>query len=854
MKKIIYSMGIFAVAAFAFSACQKEQSVKDELPGKKLVTVSFTAEKAGLSTKTAAVESSEGVSYNWTSEDVNNIKLFIVGTTLNEKDEEVETLTEVANPTVTKTSETLLTISGEVAPNATYKFRAILCDPASYTGSGTNYSTRKPKVKVKQNPNGLLNFDPTADILVSEDKEVAVGSSTEETISTSPLELRFRRHVVINKMTLKNLIAGEKVSKVVVTSTTGDIQGYLNAGTMSGQSKVITLEYNNAVVPNGGEFPVYFVSMPNDGIALTVEVTTDQNTYSKSFASGKTIDLVLGKFTKFSVVLPAGTPISAVPDGNYFITGVNSNQVYAAKMYVSGNNLSNPLAIDVDEDNEVIDYVNDIEDCIFTFTRITEGTFEGNYTIQDANGKYLYAAGGTSNNYLKVESAPDTDGNACWSVSKNNDGTYAIEAQGNSTHNVMRFNYNNGSPVFSSYGSGQSPITLYPASWCTIDTTPHITIDNTETSKTVLSAATSVVFNYTKNRYASDPTVSVASDPDGIVNGDPVVADGTITVSLKPNTEDQEKTATLSVSGTGLASAVTLTITQEAYQNLVNGNETFDLTKKTYTTTDNSVTWDGTSVAITNSSASGGTNATNYLGGDSNNRTSSRFYNNNTLTITPKSGYTITSVVFTATSAAYASALNGSTWTNATASVSSSTVTVTPTDGTAAITATIGGTCGFTSIVVNYLTAGSGSGSGSGSNSYTLDSDAITSAHSSAWNYTSGTKNITATDGSTWVAFNTFANANQVTLQMNKDKGCYVLTPAVTGKITKLTIDLAYNSDGTGTGTRGLDISDVNGTSIGSATAAELISGYSISGTHTQLKIEDSAGAVYIKSITINYE
>ena len=67
-------------------------------------------------------------------------------------------------------------------------------------------------------------------------------------------------------------------------------------------------------------------------------------------------------------------------------------------MYVSGNNLSNPLAIDVDANNEEIDYVNDIEDCIFTFTRLTSGTYEGKYTIADVNGKFLYAAGGSNNN------------------------------------------------------------------------------------------------------------------------------------------------------------------------------------------------------------------------------------------------------------------------------------------------------------------------------------------------------------------------------------------------------------------------------------------------------------------------
>ena len=94
--------------------------------------------------------------------------------------------------------------------------------------------------------------------------------------------------------------------------------------------------------------------------------------------------------------------------------------------------------------------------------------------------------------------------------------------------------------------------------------------------------------------------------------------------------------------------------------------------------------------------------ANNYVGGDVNNRTSTRFYSNQKLTISPKEGYVITSAVFSATSDSYATALGNSTWTNASASVSSTTVTVTPSDVATSMVATIGGTCGFKSVVVYY--------------------------------------------------------------------------------------------------------------------------------------------------------
>lgn len=84
-------------------------------------------------------------------------------------------------------------------------------------------------------------------------------------------------------------------------------------------------------------------------------------------------------------------------------------------------------------------------------------------------------------------------------------------------------------------------------------------------------------------------------------------------------------------------------------------------------------------------------------------RTSTRMYSGNTLQIIPASGQNIVSITFTATSNGYASALQGSTWTNATASVSGNNVTVTPTTGTSTVSATIGGTCGFTDVTVEYV-------------------------------------------------------------------------------------------------------------------------------------------------------
>jgi hypothetical protein len=100
--------------------------------------------------------------------------------------------------------------------------------------------------------------------------------------------------------------------------------------------------------------------------------------------------------------------------------------------------------------------------------------------------------------------------------------------------------------------------------------------------------------------------------------------------------------------------------------------------------------------------AAASTNANNYYGGNADNRTSTRFYKGSEFCIAPAEGINIKKVVFEATTSSYASTLSTSTWSNAGCAVNDKTVTVTPVDGTQDMTATIGGTCGFTSVTVFY--------------------------------------------------------------------------------------------------------------------------------------------------------
>ena len=129
--------------------------------------------------------------------------------------------------------------------------------------------------------------------------------------------------------------------------------------------------------------------------------------------------------------------------------------------------------------------------------------------------------------------------------------------------------------------------------------------------------------------------------------------------------------------------------------------ETIDLTKdETTTATGDSLTWDRTLVRIKASKDNSSTSANNYYPGV--NKSSTRFYKESTLAITPIKGLSISEIVFEATNENYATALANSTWTNAAASASGKIVNIIPTDGTKEVSAKISGTTGHNSIEIKY--------------------------------------------------------------------------------------------------------------------------------------------------------
>ena len=82
-----------------------------------------------------------------------------------------------------------------------------------------------------------------------------------------------------------------------------------------------------------------------------------------------------------------------------------------------------------------------------------------------------------------------------------------------------------------------------------------------------------------------------------------------------------------------------------------------------------------------------------------------RLYSGSKVTITPESGITISQIVITTTSNDYATAGKNATWTNAIATASGSTITVTPTDGNQSVTCVPSAQTRWTKITITYESA-----------------------------------------------------------------------------------------------------------------------------------------------------
>ncbi|MBR6715789.1 MAG: Ig-like domain-containing protein [Prevotella sp.] len=233
------------------------------------------------------------------------------------------------------------------------------------------------------------------------------------------------------------------------------------------------LSYNEnnftATIGEPNEFPV--LNNPN---GLTI-------TYSSTNETVATVDATSGEISLLGV---GQTTIKAVFEGNdAYEPGDASYLLVVKEQEIAGTDkfeLVTDASTLADGDVIILAYVDEEGKALALSTTqnsnnraanettlnedgtITPGSSIQQITLEDGfyfnvGDGYLYAAN-SSSNWMRTEAEADDNAKADISIDENGDAT--IIFQGTNTRNHMRFNYNNGNPVFSCYAESSSIKTL----------------------------------------------------------------------------------------------------------------------------------------------------------------------------------------------------------------------------------------------------------------------------------------------------------------------------------------------------------------------------------------------------------
>ena len=252
-------------------------------------------------------------------------------------------------------------------------------------------------------------------------------------------------------------------------------------------------------------------------------------TYVDGNSETQTLVIEDGKFTMpaFNVTVTATwarkssdkwikvTAISQlVADKEYII--VNTDATYA----VGAQNTNNRAAAAIEENNGILT----ISDAVAKFTL---GIPEADRYTFENGGKYLYASS-SSKNYLHEQT--ENDANGVWTISIGEEGAATVTATGENSRNIMRYNPNNGSPVFSCYASNssvQNPVVLYYKA-------PKIEINDSESVNVSVAAGSDIVIHeggtLTVDASASIGDLTVEAGGQVVLDANKLTVVGTFTI------------------------------------------------------------------------------------------------------------------------------------------------------------------------------------------------------------------------------------------------------------------------------------------------------------------------------------
>ncbi len=205
---------------------------------------------------------------------------------------------------------------------------------------------------------------------------------------------------------------------------------------------------------------VTLTALPNSGYELDYWLLTDAN--------GDAVEVTNDQFVMpgSDVTVSAGFVFVGTSYAQKYYLVTSADQLVSGRTYLmvnteAGRAMGLQSGAEQNGNNRDTDEVT-INDGIIasientTVRELTLGTKNGHWTLFDAqwgtSGGYLYAAS-SSNDQLKTRASNNEDANGEWSISIAADGTATIVALGTNTRNHIRYNSNNGNPIFACYAS-----------------------------------------------------------------------------------------------------------------------------------------------------------------------------------------------------------------------------------------------------------------------------------------------------------------------------------------------------------------------------------------------------------------
>lgn len=458
MKNLYKYLLAVATVAMAFTSCSKDEFSNPSTETQK-VTFTVTSGSDLETPPTSRTEFDEETGQmNW-SADGEALEVIQILDTINAH---ATTEAYTIENRVAKFQVSFKALTGSEPYDLTY---SAIYPAVNYSGNTNDYTKFRIKLPAEQTPTET-GFDPNADLLLAKPE-----TRTAQPAEGEELNFRFKRVAAIAKMTLKGIPAGEKLAKVELTASQ-PMAGYSRTNLKTGEiydigyykEETMTLTLNDRETT--GKDVIWFTSLPcvfGEGDSFTVKAYTDKATYEKtvSFSTPEAFKFVSGGLTRFGIT--GMTRTENVVDEYVLLTDVadlsvgdqiiitNGTDGAARALGPQSGNFRDEVAIEI-ASNTITTIPTGVQ--IITI----ETGIEANTFALNVGDGYLYAAGGTKDNYLKTQ--PSIDGNASWSILIES-GAAIIKAQvqGEKPRNWLR--YNKTSPRFSCYSSGQEDVYIF---------------------------------------------------------------------------------------------------------------------------------------------------------------------------------------------------------------------------------------------------------------------------------------------------------------------------------------------------------------------------------------------------------